>query len=66
MQRDTQLLFERGAPRLELPPFRSGDRTHFRIRRRIVDQAVDAFELAPRRPIGIHRLDDRRQFGKFA
>ena len=65
-ERDPQLLFERGAPRLKLRPFFRSDRTHFRIGSRIFDQAGDAFELALRHAIGFDRLDDRREFGEFA
>ena len=66
MQREAQLLFQCGAPRFELRPFRLGDGAHFGIGRRIGDQAGHAVKLALRGAIGFHRLDHRRQLGEFA
>ena len=50
-QCDSQFLFERGAARLKLRPLLSGNRAHFRVSRRILDQAIDAFELTSCRAI---------------
>ncbi len=61
-----QLLFQRRAPRFKLRTFRRGDGAHFSVGRGIFDQALHPFQLAARRPIGFHRLDDRRELGEFA
>ena len=65
-ERETQLLFQRRAPGLELRPLRLGDRAHLGVDRRIVDQALDAFEFVLRRAVGVHRLDHGRQLGELA
>ena len=59
-------MLECGAPGLELGLLRFGNRAHFRIGRRIGNQARHALQLMLGGAIGFHRFHDRRQLGEFA
>ena len=65
-QRETKLLLQRRAARLQLRLLGFGDGAHLGIGRRVREQVRKAVELALRGAIGIDRLDHRLEVGKFA
>ena len=65
-ERKPQPLFEHRAARFEIGLFLFGDGAHLGVRRRIGNQAGKSVEFPLRGPVGVHRFDDRRQFGEFA
>src|SRR6516164_5303442 len=64
-QGEPQLLLERGTQRLDLRPFRFGNRAHFGVGCRIGNQRRQVRHFPLRGAVGLDRFDDGSKFGKL-